>query len=149
VTVWTCRCMAAEAECVVDDYLAGGRSSQMQPGSWNAPRWRALTVRPCIAADCHQSRWKHTRSISLQPVLSAGPMSWGPGSSLPGVCCAERSGQLYVTELGRVASHFYIRHASILVFNEQLTRHMDEARVRRGPNELLQGISAALSIVLE
>lgn len=45
-------------------------------------------------------------------------------------CCAERSGQLYVTELGRVASHFYIRHASILVFNEQLTRHMDEARVR-------------------
>lgn len=42
----------------------------------------------------------------------------------------ERSGQLYVTELGRVASHFYIRHASILVFNEQLTRHMDEARVR-------------------
>ncbi len=44
----------------------------------------------------------------------------------------ERSGQLYVTELGRVASHFYIRHASILVFNEQLTKHMDEARVRDG-----------------
>ena len=45
-------------------------------------------------------------------------------------CGAERSGQLYVTELGRVASHFYIRHSSILVYNEQLTRHMDEARVR-------------------
>ena len=38
--------------------------------------------------------------------------------------------QLYVTELGRVASHFYIRYASILVFNEQLTKTMDEARVR-------------------
>lgn len=42
----------------------------------------------------------------------------------------ERSGQLYVTELGRVASHFYIRHASIVTFNEQLKKHMDEARVR-------------------
>ena len=41
----------------------------------------------------------------------------------------ERSGQLYVTELGRVASHFYIRHDSIVVFNQQLSRHMDEARV--------------------
>jgi replicative superfamily II helicase len=51
--------------------------------------------------------------------------------------CAERSGQLYVTELGRVASHFYIRYASILVFNEQLTRHMDEARVRSLPSQLL------------
>jgi hypothetical protein len=41
----------------------------------------------------------------------------------------ERSGQLYVTELGRVASHFYIRHASIVAFNEKLKPHMSEAEV--------------------
>lgn len=36
----------------------------------------------------------------------------------------ERSGNLYVTELGRVASHFYIRQASIEVYNEALKPHM-------------------------
>eukprot|EP00887_Chlorella_sp_A99_P000213 scaffold13.g213.t1 len=41
----------------------------------------------------------------------------------------ERSGNLYVTELGRVASHFYIRHDSINVFNEMLKPHMSEADV--------------------
>ncbi|PRW32956.1 activating signal cointegrator 1 complex subunit 3 isoform B [Chlorella sorokiniana] len=41
----------------------------------------------------------------------------------------ERSGNLYVTELGRVASHYYIRHSSILVFNEHLKPHMTEADV--------------------
>ncbi|CAL8464110.1 g3645 [Coccomyxa elongata] len=39
----------------------------------------------------------------------------------------ERSGQLYVTELGRVASHFYIRHKSIVAFNELLKPHMTES----------------------
>lgn len=42
----------------------------------------------------------------------------------------ERSGQLYVTELGRVASHFYIRHKSIVAFNELLKPHMTESEVR-------------------
>lgn len=32
-------------------------------------------------------------------------------------------------ELGRVASHYYIRHSSILVFNEHLKPHMTEADV--------------------
>ncbi|KAK9846320.1 hypothetical protein WJX81_001437 [Elliptochloris bilobata] len=39
----------------------------------------------------------------------------------------ERSGNLYVTELGRVASHYYIRHASIIAFNELLKLRMSEA----------------------
>ena len=39
----------------------------------------------------------------------------------------ERSGNMYVTDLGRVASHFYIRHASIVVFSEHLKPHMDES----------------------
>ena len=42
----------------------------------------------------------------------------------------ERSGNLYVTELGRVASHFYIRHVSIVTFNDMLSRHMDESKVK-------------------
>ena len=41
----------------------------------------------------------------------------------------ERSGNLYVTEMGRVASHFYIGHASITVFNELLRPRMSEAEV--------------------
>jgi len=39
------------------------------------------------------------------------------------------SGNLYVTELGRVASHFYIKHESINVFNSSLKRHMSESEV--------------------
>ena len=41
----------------------------------------------------------------------------------------EKSGNLYVTELGRVASHFYIRHSSIVIYNDLLKRHMSEAEV--------------------
>ncbi|MEW5302418.1 MAG: hypothetical protein WDW36_005207 [Sanguina aurantia] len=41
----------------------------------------------------------------------------------------EKSGNLYVTELGRVASHFYIRHQSMVVFNECLKPHMTEAEL--------------------
>lgn len=41
----------------------------------------------------------------------------------------EKSGNLYVTELGRVASHFYIRHSSIVTYNDLLKRHMSEAEV--------------------
>ena len=43
----------------------------------------------------------------------------------------EKSGNLYVTELGRVASHFYIRHSSIVIYNDLLKRHMSEAEVRQ------------------
>ena len=32
-------------------------------------------------------------------------------------------------ELGRVASHYYIRHSSIVVFNEHLKPHMGEADI--------------------
>lgn len=39
----------------------------------------------------------------------------------------------YVTELGRVASHFYIKHTTIEVFNSNLKRHMSEAEVRPRP----------------
>lgn len=36
----------------------------------------------------------------------------------------ERTGQLYITELGRVASHFYINHESIETFNQGLRSAM-------------------------
>ena len=42
----------------------------------------------------------------------------------------EKSGNLYVTELGRVASHFYIKHSSIVMYNDLLKRHMSEAEVQ-------------------
>ena len=54
----------------------------------------------------------------------------------------ERSGQLYVTELGRVASHFYIRHSSIVAFNEMLRPHMSEAEVCSIPAPLVRHICA-------
>lgn len=41
----------------------------------------------------------------------------------------EKSGNLYVTELGRVASHFYIKHSSIVTYNELLKPHMSETDV--------------------
>lgn len=41
----------------------------------------------------------------------------------------ERSGNLYVTELGRVASHFYIKQASIETYNAMLKPHMTEEDV--------------------
>jgi activating signal cointegrator complex subunit 3 len=41
----------------------------------------------------------------------------------------EGSGSLYVTDMGRVASHFYIRHSSVLIYNELLKPRMTEAEV--------------------
>jgi activating signal cointegrator complex subunit 3 len=41
----------------------------------------------------------------------------------------ERTGQFYVTELGRVASHFYIRHQSIQLLNATLREHMNEGEI--------------------
>ena len=41
----------------------------------------------------------------------------------------EKSGNLYVTELGRVASHFYIKHSSIVTYNDLLKPHMSETDV--------------------
>jgi replicative superfamily II helicase len=41
----------------------------------------------------------------------------------------EKSGNLYVTDLGRVASHFYIHYTSVETYNEMLKRHMNEAEV--------------------
>lgn len=41
----------------------------------------------------------------------------------------ERSGNLYVTELGRVASHYYVRHKTVVEFNERLRPQMSEAEV--------------------
>lgn len=41
----------------------------------------------------------------------------------------ERSGNLYVTELGRVASHFYIQYRSVQTYNEILKRHMSDVEV--------------------
>lgn len=46
----------------------------------------------------------------------------------------ERSGALYVTELGRVASHFYIRAASMVTFNGALRPHM-------GPGEVISMVA--------
>lgn len=37
-----------------------------------------------------------------------------------------RSGNLAVTDMGRNCSHYYIRHESVSVFNEQLFAHMTE-----------------------
>lgn len=39
----------------------------------------------------------------------------------------EKSGNLYVTELGRVASHYYIKHLSMVTFNQALKPQMSEA----------------------
>ena len=40
-----------------------------------------------------------------------------------------RSGNLYVTELGRVASHYYVKHRSILVIEQQLKPSMQWSEV--------------------
>eukprot|EP00775_Hariotina_reticulata_P011234 gene11234-11383_t len=41
----------------------------------------------------------------------------------------ERTGNMFVTELGRVASHFYIRYQSIIIFNERLSEHLTWEKV--------------------
>ena len=46
----------------------------------------------------------------------------------------EKSGNLYVTDLGRVASHFYIQYTSVETYNEMLKRHMNEAEVTGTPS---------------
>ncbi|XP_075100776.1 DExH-box ATP-dependent RNA helicase DExH14 [Nicotiana tabacum] len=41
----------------------------------------------------------------------------------------EKSGNFYCTELGRIASHFYIQYTSVETYNEMLTRHMNESEL--------------------
>lgn len=41
----------------------------------------------------------------------------------------EKSGNFYCTELGRIASHFYIQYTSVETYNEMLSRHMNESEV--------------------
>lgn len=41
----------------------------------------------------------------------------------------EKSGNFYCTELGRIASHFYIQYTSVETYNEMLKRHMSDSEV--------------------
>ncbi|CAN4100374.1 unnamed protein product [Withania somnifera] len=41
----------------------------------------------------------------------------------------EKSGNFYCTELGRIASHFYIQYTSVETYNEMLSRHMNESEL--------------------
>ncbi|GMQ10899.1 hypothetical protein CsSME_00053719 [Camellia sinensis var. sinensis] len=41
----------------------------------------------------------------------------------------EKSGNFYCTELGRIASHFYIHYSSVETYNEMLRRHMNDSEV--------------------
>ncbi|KAB5524787.1 hypothetical protein DKX38_022536 [Salix brachista] len=41
----------------------------------------------------------------------------------------EKSANFYRTELGRIASHFYIQYSSVETYNEMLRRHMNDSEV--------------------
>ncbi|XP_068653743.1 DExH-box ATP-dependent RNA helicase DExH14 isoform X1 [Aristolochia californica] len=41
----------------------------------------------------------------------------------------EKSGNFYCTELGRIASHFYIQYSSVEIYNEMLRPHMNDSEV--------------------
>ncbi|KAL5749048.1 hypothetical protein ACOSQ2_026345 [Xanthoceras sorbifolium] len=41
----------------------------------------------------------------------------------------EKSGNFYCTELGRIASHFYIQYSSVETYNEMLRRHMNDCEI--------------------
>ncbi|KAJ8773139.1 hypothetical protein K2173_028316 [Erythroxylum novogranatense] len=41
----------------------------------------------------------------------------------------EKSGNFYCTELGRIASHFYIHYSSVETYNEMLKRYMNDSEV--------------------
>ncbi|KAL6011995.1 activating signal cointegrator 1 complex subunit [Asimina triloba] len=41
----------------------------------------------------------------------------------------EKSGNFYCTELGRIASHYYIQYSSVETYNEMLVRHMNDSEV--------------------
>lgn len=41
----------------------------------------------------------------------------------------EKSGNFYCTELGRIASHFYLQYSTVETYNEKLKRHMNDSEV--------------------
>ncbi|XP_048228570.1 DExH-box ATP-dependent RNA helicase DExH14 isoform X2 [Ricinus communis] len=41
----------------------------------------------------------------------------------------EKSGNFYCTELGRIASHFYIQYSSVETYNEMLRPHMNDSEI--------------------
>lgn len=51
-------------------------------------------------------------------------------------------------ELGRVASHFYVRHQSMVLFNERLVPHVSEADVLAMMSESSEFDSMAVRCVL-
>lgn len=116
---------------------------------------------PAVGYHC----WQHlpvtisaSNTCNGLPILAAPVVNWRFEQSLLPMLCRktlvsdaarelekskmarfdEKSGNLYVTELGRVASHFYIKHSSIVIYNDLLKRHMSEAEV----GLLLQGVQA-------
>jgi activating signal cointegrator complex subunit 3 len=41
----------------------------------------------------------------------------------------EKSGNFFATDLGRVASHFYVNHETVMSFNEMINSSMTEADI--------------------
>lgn len=66
-----------------------------------------------------------------RPFLNPGPGSHVHDATAPTrlTPCFVFLSLHHLSELGRVASHFYIRHSSIVTFNEHLRPHMSEADV--------------------
>ena len=60
----------------------------------------------------------------------------------------EKSGNFYCTELGRIASHFYLQYSSVETYNEMLRRHMNDSEVSDDNLLLLFTLLALLIILL-
>eukprot|EP00884_Botryococcus_braunii_P002926 jgi/Botrbrau1/12634/Bobra.0169s0159.1 len=100
-----------------------------------AAAWAGVHVP--VLSGCRRTPWRTGwagREVAMDPRLEARRRSLIVDAARELERCKmarfdERSGLLYITELGRVASHYYIKHSSIVIYNELLKPRMNEAQV--------------------
>ena len=60
----------------------------------------------------------------------------------------QKSGNLYITELGRIASLYYLKHSSMALYNEKLNPHMTDADVIEMISQVSCNLKDDLALVL-
>ena len=60
----------------------------------------------------------------------------------------QKSGNFYITELGRIASLYYLKHSSMALYNEKLNPHMTDADVIEMISQVSCNLKDDLALVL-
>ena len=75
--------------------------------------WDEIQSDPSLHSKCESLVLQYSRELAKARMIAFG----------------EEAGSFVVTDLGRIAAKYYIRHASIEIFNKELKEKMTEADI--------------------